>query len=448
MNTHAATIVVDLGFGDAGKGTIVDALTRRMPNATIVRFNGGAQAAHNVVTSDGRHHTFAQFGSGSFVPNTKTHLSRFMLIDPISMQAEARHLEHLGCGNVFSRLTVDEEALVVTPFMKAANRLRETLRADGRHGSCGLGIGETQKYFLDHPDDAIHARDLRDPEELFRKLLRQQEVTFEEFRSRFEDIRAIPEARSEAVILNDPTQPRLWAHSLVDLSRRFTIVPGSYLGKLARRGSLIFEGAQGVLIDEWHGFHPFTTWSTTTFANALTLLRDIDYSDPVQRLGVLRSYAVRHGPGPFPTEDLALTTQLPDKENVTGRWQGAFRVGWFDLVLMKYALAVCGGADTIALTHLDRFATINHPRVCTHYERSDGERVSSFTPKTILIDLTYQEQLTARLQSITPVYQPVEHETALCHLIEAQVGIPIAITSYGVTADDKRFRDEPVISAT
>ena len=114
--------MADLGYGDAGKGTVVDWLCspaarvagapgRRAPHA-VVRFNGGAQAAHNVVTADGRHHTFAQFGSGMFTPGVRTHLSRFVLVDPLALAAEAAHLASVGVAGPWDRLTVDRDALL------------------------------------------------------------------------------------------------------------------------------------------------------------------------------------------------------------------------------------------------------------------------------------------------------------------------------------------------
>ncbi|MGC5031423.1 adenylosuccinate synthetase, partial [Micromonospora sp. DT229] len=135
------TIVVDLGYGDAGKGTVVDWLCATRPVQMVVRFNGGAQAAHNVVLPDGRHHTFAQFGAGTFHPGVWTHLSRHVVVDPLALAAEADHLAELGVPDALDRLTVDGEALLATPYHRAANRARELSRGADRHGSCGLGVG-------------------------------------------------------------------------------------------------------------------------------------------------------------------------------------------------------------------------------------------------------------------------------------------------------------------
>jgi adenylosuccinate synthase len=107
--------VIDLGFGDSGKGTIVDFLIRHTGAKLVVRFNGGAQAGHNVVTTDGKHHTFSQFGSGSLVPGVKTVLSQDVAIHPIALQAEAKHLESLGVANPMENLIIHEKCLITTP---------------------------------------------------------------------------------------------------------------------------------------------------------------------------------------------------------------------------------------------------------------------------------------------------------------------------------------------
>ena len=133
---------------------------------------------------------------------------------------------------------------------------------------------------------------------------------------------------------------------------RVTLVDSACLTSLLRAGPVVFEGAQGVLLDEWHGFHPYTTWSTTTFANAETLLAETGQT--AARLGVVRCYLTRHGPGPLVTEDPTL--ELADRHNARNQWQGRFRTGHFDAVALRYALEVAGGVDGIALTHLDAAA--------------------------------------------------------------------------------------------
>jgi len=157
-----AYIVVDLGFGDCGKGLLTDFLVRHSGAGLVVRYNGGAQAGHNVVTSEGLHHTFSQFGSGTFVPGVKTYLSRDVVIHPDALLVEGNVLEAKGVTDAFARLRVSEWALVITPFHQAANRIREIARGMARHGSCGVGVGEAVEDAMRHPESCILAGDLAD----------------------------------------------------------------------------------------------------------------------------------------------------------------------------------------------------------------------------------------------------------------------------------------------
>ena len=410
-------IVADLGYGDAGKGTVVDWLCSRpgrWPVRAVVRFNGGAQAAHNVIAPGGRHHTFAQFGSGTFTPGVRTHLSRFMLVDPLALAAEAAHLASLGVGDALGRLTVDNDALLTTPWHRAANRARETARGRDRHGSCGMGIGETASYALSHPADAPRAGDCDDPRALARKLglLRDR-------------------LSGELGPLGGPPVADV-AAAFRAFSERVSLVGHGYLRQLLRDGPVVFEGAQGILLDEWRGFHPYTTWSTTTFANAQTLLAEAGAS--AVRLGVTRCYLTRHGPGPFVTEDPTL--ELPEPHNGHGRWQGRFRAGHLDAVAMRYAAEVSGGVDEIALTHLDIAARHSELRVCESYQ-ADGERIERLAPGPAR-DLGYQERLTAMLLRARPVY--TDPGSDWVSVVERATGVAVTLLSSGPTAAGKRLR--------
>jgi len=176
-----AIFIADLGFGDAGKGTITDFLTRELSAHTIVRYNGGPQAGHTVVTPDGRSHTFAQFGSGMLLPYTKTLLSRFVLINPFNMLKEEEHLCTLGIRDAPLRTLIDRRALVITPFQRAMNRLRELGREGNRHGSCGEGIGECMADYLKYGNSVLFAGDLLDRATLIKKLRFMRDAKNAEF---------------------------------------------------------------------------------------------------------------------------------------------------------------------------------------------------------------------------------------------------------------------------
>jgi adenylosuccinate synthase len=209
-----------------------------------------------VVTGDGRHHTFAQFGSGSFTPGVRTHLSRFVLVDPLALAAEAAHLASVGVLDA-----------------------------------------------LEHPGDALRVADCAAPRTLAGKLARLRDRLTEELG---------PLEGPDIAGLCDAYRA---------FAERVPLVDAACLGWLLHAGPVVFEGAQGVLLDEWRGFHPYTTWSTTTFANAEALLAEADQA--TIRLGVVRSYLTRHGPGPFVTEDSAL--EFPSR--TTGTAPGRARSG-------------------------------------------------------------------------------------------------------------------------
>lgn len=195
-----------------------------------------------------------------------------------------------------------------------------------------------------------------------------------------------------------------------------------------------------MLLDEWQGFHPYTTWSTTTFGNAEVLLREAGARGQALRLGVLRTYATRHGPGPFVTEDVALRAALPERHNQHGPWQGAFRVGHFDAVVTRYALDVCGGVDALALTHLDIAESRADPRLCRAYE-VDGSRTESLRAAPIG-NLEEQERLTRRLLRARPILQ--RPSGSWLETLSDEFGVPVMVTSYGPTVTDKRELPCPV----
>lgn len=451
MLTRYAIIVVDLGFGDAGKGTIVDYLARKSSAPLVVRFNGGAQAGHNVITPEGVHHTFAQFGSGMFSPAARTHLSRFMLVDPLALMTEADALTRKGVRNVFKRLTIDAHAKIVTPFHKAGNRLREFLRGSGQHGTCGMGVGETMADDVAFPHRTVYAQDLPNPVILFEKLSFFQKLKHDEFAPELSRI-TDESMRDEVRLLLDPEAPHLCAKGLMAAAAEMQIVAPEKFGELALASDLIFEGAQGVLLDEWYGFHPHTTWSTTTTENALTLLSELSFASRVERLGVLRTYHTRHGTGPFVTADPGLTPTLPEPHNGAGGRQGSFRRGWFDMVMAHYALAV-SPVDAIALTHCDALARLKNPQVALEYtvqsmsatERNAcsarDECVSALKMKKMKTDLIHQEILTAILTKATPQYNPAPRTAyGFAEMLEGSLGVPVTLVSHGVHALSKEAR--------
>lgn len=405
-------VVFGLGFGDEGKGTIVDYLSLRERPDFVVRFNGGAQAAHNVVLADGSHHTFSQYGSGTF-RSARTFLSRHMLVNPITMLAERGALIRKG---VHPHAYVDERALVTTPYHVGLNQLREAVN---RHGSCGMGIGETKLW--ESEGIALRVGDLRDSdlkERLAQIRIRLLDVGLSIVKQASLKLDTESIARALNALSRDPGDVQLafgaWSYTV-------SVVEDRWLSCQVNRGdTFIFEGAQGVLIDETHGWAPHYTWSTCTPKNALELADEAGIArDDIEVTGVLRAYHTRHGAGPLPTE-----AQLPIAESHNGQhpWQGDFRWGRFDGRLASYALEVSGRVDGLAITHLDRVPTSGEFLGCRSYEGQPDvgkPRIADAIPELISLDAT--QGLKVCVNALLPDDAPW-----------------ITIESYGPTAADKR----------
>ena len=376
-----AHIVIGLGYGDEGKGSWVDHLVRKYDTRYVVRFNGGAQAMHHVVMPDGRLHRFAQFGSGSLRNDTFTCLSRFMLIEPEALLEEAAQLASKGVRSPLRKQIISENAPIITPFNRLLNQIQEIGRGGSRHGSCGFGIGLTQGDVETLGDKALYVRDLK-TQDLRQKLawLAAQKIELAR-----EALTEEAQQLFERLIHVD-------LDYYINMFQRFAesvrAVSESKFLSIIRENDTVFEGAQGVLLDQQYGFFPHCTRSNCTFQNAETLLHEAGFDGQVIKIGLLRGYGTRHGAGPFMTEDTSL--RLPACHNETNTWQGSFRLGWFDAVTARYALDVVGGVDTLAITNLDRMRELKQIKVCTNYHGlntcyQNGSRLKVLEPKLDLL---------------------------------------------------------------
>ena len=447
MSTTRYASVLGLGFGDCGKGHFVDALTRRWQAHTVVRFNGGAQAGHNVVTPAGanspaRHHTFSQFGAGTFVPNVRTLLVDPMIVHPTALLVEAEVLARAGVTDALSRLTIDARCRITTPFHQAAGRLRELLRGTAAHGTCGVGVGETVRHALEHPGEELRYGDLLQLDTAHTRTLRDRlhairETLLAEFLPQCSKRRSSP---AEFHTLQDETLATKWMVNAHALARHCP--PASFEAihsQLTQPGSVLFEGAQGVLLDEWRGFHPHTTWSSINTTTIDGVVARFGIQSPMEHYGVIRTYLTRHGVGPLPTYDESLDSLLPEPHNSAAGWQGGFRRGHPDAVLWRYALEAAGQLSGLFISHLDVFQRGRLLKWCERYSITHPAEQASRNVDRLTLgkpqDLDYQLKLTHLLQSARPQYsaEPVCSPSAFLERIIGITYLPVTLVSYGET---------------
>jgi adenylosuccinate synthase len=347
-------VIIGTQWGDEGKGKVVDWLTERA--AGVVRFQGGHNAGHTLVIN-GRRQVLRLIPSGMLRPGVRCFIGNGVVLSPQALLQEIDELEAAGV-EVSSRLRISGACALILPYHVALDRAREARRGDAKIGTTGRGIGPAY-------EDKVARRTVR-LDDLFRP---------ERFRSRVAEALELHNFVLERFLGAEPLDPVQVADEMLVLAGRLqpmvADVPAELAAVMAAGHSLLFEGAQGALLDVDHGTYPYVT-SSNCVAGAAAAGAGVAPGVLHYVMGIVKAYTTRVGAGPFPTE---LTDAIGDhlakvgKEfgSVTGRQR---RCGWFDGPALRRSIMLngIGGLAVMKLDVLDGLDTI---RLCTAYRRGD-----------------------------------------------------------------------------
>ena len=337
MSKKQAIITCDLFLGDSGKGTLVDYLANLHKSKFVVRFSGGAQCAHNVHVGD-KHFCFKQLSAGTFA-GADTLLLDSVIVNPILLINEMRDFE--SKFGFLPKVYVHRNALVTTPYHIYVNRMEEKVN---QHGSVGLGVYKTVEYAQKY--NPLRVGDLTTSS--LNILLTSIIVNL---RNEIYDKNYEHDENWKGIFLMDYEEERDLIDVYTNIENFITIVDDEDCKKLINDSeTVIFEGAQGALLDKDRGFLPHVSATDTTTQLAEDFLKRIEYDGDILRIGITRSYATRHGNGPLPTEVEGIV--LKGEDNTHNEWQKGFRVGKLDYDLLRYALSFTK-IDELFVTCLD-----------------------------------------------------------------------------------------------
>ena len=363
-------VVVGANFGDEGKGLMTDYFCHELSKSgdvLNVKHNGGAQAGHTVVTPDGKRHVFHHFGAGSFNPHVATYLSKDFILNPILFCKELDALKKQF--GMYPKVYIDKACRITIPYDMLINQIAERARGDSRHGSCGVGINETvQRYrtmVFGYPQDKILSAEkiLNNPLDLILFDIRKRYVPH-----RLEELGVTNLTLKEFELISSDVIIYKWIDQLEEMLNSCMLVDS---GVLNSYDGLVFEGAQGLLLDnDYKAFAPHLTTSKTGSYNPKNLLLDAGLeNENIEVCYVSRSYFTRHGAGPFLSEcdkGVLLGDEISDKTNHNNEFQGEFRYGYFDIEL--FTTACRDDASYLA----NRFATLRNTIAVTHLDETDG----------------------------------------------------------------------------
>ncbi len=370
--------VIGLQWGDEGKGKVVDILAEH--SDIVVRYGGGANAGHTVIVGDDRF-ALHLLPSGSVRPNTTCVIANAVVVDPEVLIKGIRTLAQKGIS-LAGRLLISENAHVVLDYHKKEDQLREESLGKNKLGTTARGIGPC---YADKVGRSYTVRigDFRDLKTLKNKLRTIVEYKNKIFAALY---------NTDPVSVDDIFEK---CTSYAELLLPFMTDTTEFLHKSIADGkSVLFEGAQGTLLDIDHGTFPFVTSS-----NSSPLGMPAGCGVPAKMvdkfIGVAKAYTTRVGAGPFPTEqDNDIGQYIRDKGHEYGTTTGRpRRCGWFDAVAVSYSVTI-GAVDSVALMHLDTLSGLEELKICRAYQINGREK--TFFPAN-----------TARLSQAGPVYETV-----------------------------------------
>lgn len=416
----SAVVVVGAQWGDEGKGKLVDVFATHAD--TVVRFQGGSNAGHTLVVN-GKKTVLHLIPSGILHVDKPCLIAAGVVIDIFGLVQEIQKLKDAGHTIPSTQLLISDSATVLLPYHKALDLAREKALSDGKIGTTGKGIGPA--YEDRSARRALMMRDLFDPSTLLQKL----EFVLKEKNTLLKSLYDAPEI--DAKELYDQIQ------TVVEQLRPYRSADSSLFisQKLKQGKKLLFEGAQGTLLDIHHGTYPYVT-SSSTLAGAGSISAGIGPHHLSKIVGVFKAYCTRVGSGPFPTEltnEIGASIQKEGHEfgSTTGR---ARRCGWLDLVALRYAIRL-NGINSLAMMKLDVLSHLDEVGICTGY-KLNGEVITEFP--TSLEEITKVEPIIEKFpgwkEDITHVKNLKDlprKAMAYMEFVQQHVGCPIDVISVG-----------------
>ena len=427
----ANVVVVGAQWGDEGKGKVVDLLTQDAD--VVVRFQGGNNAGHTLVVG-GEKTVLHLIPAGILHPGKFCVIGNGVVADPSVLVMEIERLKAKGAFQDDAQLVVSLDAHVIMPWHKAIDIAREQAAGAGKIGTTGRGIGPTYEDKVARR--GLRIRDLLDEARLARKVKERLPSARDELRR----LGATPELDEAEIVNQYAGHGRRIARYATDVSL--------WLHRALREGKkLLFEGAQGTMLDVDHGTYPFVTSSNTVAGNAVVGCglgpTAVDYV-----LGISKAYSTRVGGGPYPTE---LKDEVGEQLRKIGGEFGATtgrprRTGWFDALALRYAARV-NGLSGIALTKLDVLTGFEKVKIGVRYE-VDGKSLDEMPSDPEML-----ERARAVYEELPGWKEKVDHlrtwndlppnARAYVKRVEELVGVKVIGVSVGADRGQTILRENP-----